>query len=139
MAKICGIEIKSSDVIVAVLDNTNSELIYIDAEPRKIKLGNDEDNVQIRSFYDSFTNFLRDNHIEAVVIKKRAKNGQMAGGAISFKIEALIQLNEIASVHFVSGQGIAAAQKKEPFALPAELNRYQENAFMAAALYVRKL
>jgi len=61
----------------------------------------------------------------------------MAGGSVSFKLESLIQINGIADTVFISGQAIAAAHKKEQFAIPESLNKYQETAFMAASLYIR--
>ncbi|MBI5593501.1 MAG: DUF3010 family protein [Deltaproteobacteria bacterium] len=138
MSRICGIELKSSEAILLVLEDTAGEVAFIDIEPRKIKIGDDESVAAIKSFFDSFVNFVRDNHVDIVVLKKRAKKGQMAGGAVSFKLEALIQLNGLAKVEFVSGQGIAASNKREPFNIPDELNKYQRNAFMTASLHIRQ-
>ena len=138
MAKVCGIELKSSDAILAVIEEANGDAEFIDVEPRRIKIGNDESCTDIQSFYSSFVNYVRDNHIDVVVIKKRGKKGKMAGGAVSFKLEALIQLNRAVDVEFVSGQGIAAANKREPFDIPKDMNKYQEAAFMAASLYIRQ-
>jgi hypothetical protein len=137
--RICGIEIKSSDAILTVLEEAEGEVTFVNIEPRKINIGNDESSTAIRSFFDSFLNFVRNNHINTIVLKKRAKKGQMAGGAVSFKLEALIQLNGIAEVVFVSGQGIAAANKRNPFVIPDELRRYQEDAFLAASLHIRQV
>ena len=111
--------------------------VFADIEPRKIKLGDDESSALVKSFYDSFVNFVKDNHIDRIVVKKRAKKGKMAGGSVSFKLEGLIQLNGICEVLFVSGQKIAASNKKFPFVIPDGMNRYQENAFMAASVYLR--
>lgn len=138
MSRICGIELKSSEAILAVMERTEDEVQFIDIEPKKIKLGDDESSALIKSFYDSVVNFSKDNHIDTFVIKKRAKRGRMAGGAVSFKLEAIIQLNGVAEVSFVSGQGIAAAHKKEPFEMPDGIKKYQETAFMAASLYIRQ-
>jgi hypothetical protein len=138
MAKVCGIELKSSDAILAVIEESDGDVEFIDVEPRRIKIGNDELCTDIQFFYNSFVNFVRDHHIDVVVIKKRAKKGKMAGGAVSFKLEALIQLNGAVGVELVSGQGIAAANKREPFDIPEDLNKYQEAAFMAASLYIRQ-
>ena len=138
MAKICGIELKSSEAILALIEESDGEVQFLDTEPRKIKIGDDESCAEVRSFFDSFVNFVRDNQIDVVVLKKRAKRGQMAGGAVSFKLEALIQMNGSAEVVFVSGQGIAAAHRRTPFEIPQELNKYQEAAFMAASLHVRQ-
>ena len=115
MSRICGIELKSSDAILYVLQWEHDAIEVVDIVLKKIKLEDDESSELVKSFYDSVVHFIKDNHIDTVVIKKRAKKGRMAGGAISFKMEALIQLNGIAEVEFVSGQGIAAAHKKKSF------------------------
>ncbi|NQZ29749.1 MAG: DUF3010 family protein [Oceanospirillaceae bacterium] len=135
MSRICGIELKSSEAILVILED--DELDFVDIALKKLKLEDDESGESIKAFYDGLVNFIKDNQIDTVVIKKRAKRGRMAGGAISFKMEALIQLNGIAEVEFVSGQGIAAAHKKSPFELPKSLKKYQEAGFMAASLYHR--
>jgi hypothetical protein len=138
MSRICGIELRASEAILAVLERNDNEVQFIDIEPKKIKLGDDESSALIKSFYDSVVNFSKDNHIDRFVIKKRAKRGQMAGGAVSFKLEALIQLNGSVEITFVSGQGIAAAHKKHPFEIPEGIKKYQETAFMAASLFIRQ-
>jgi len=135
MLRICGIELKSSVAILAVVET--DEAIFVDVELKKITLEDDESVDSIKVFYTAVINFIKDMKIDTVVVKKRAKKGRMAGGAISFKMEALIQLNGIAEVEFVSGQGIAAAHKKSAFEIPKGLKKYQEAAFMAASLYVR--
>ncbi len=137
MSRICGIELKSSEAILVVIEITDDGYYFVDIDPKKIKLGDDESNALIKSFHDAVVNFSKDNHIDTLVIKKRAKKGKMAGGAISFKLEAIIQLNGVAEVSFVSGQGIAAANKKDPFEMPEGIKKYQENAFMAASLFIR--
>ncbi|PWQ93605.1 DUF3010 family protein [Leucothrix arctica] len=138
MNRICGIEFKSSEAILVVLEHGVDGFYFIDIEPRKIKLGDDESIEYVRSFYNSVVNFIKDNHIEMIVIKKRAKKGTMAGGAVSFKMEALVQLNGVCDVSFISGQGIAAANKRDPFIIPNNIKKYQEAAFMSAELYLRK-
>jgi hypothetical protein len=102
-----------------------------------MKVANDDNVDDIRSFYDAFINFLRDNHVDQVVIKKRAKRGPMAGGAVTFKIEGLIQLNGITAVDFISGPSIAAVQRRAPMDIPKGLNKYQEQAFLAACAWLR--
>lgn len=139
MDKICGVELKGSEAIIVLLEKNGEGYKYLDIEPRKIKLGDDESSDHIKSFFETFQNFARQHDVDLVVIKKRAQKGTRAGGAISFKMESLIQLNGIAEVGFETGQGIAAAERKKPFKLPANLNRYQEDAFRSAALYIRKL
>ncbi len=138
MSRICGIELKSSEAIMVVIEFREDGYYFVDIDPKKIKIGDDESGELIKSFHDAVVNFAKDNHIDTFVIKKRAKKGQMAGGAVSFKLEAIIQLNGVAEVSFASGQGIAAENKKEPFDMPEGIKKYQENAFMAGSLYIRK-
>jgi hypothetical protein len=138
MTRVCGIELKSSEAILVVVENPTGTIEIIDTKPNKLKIGDDEDSSEVRSFFDAFANFIRENSIDIIVLKKRAKKGKMAGGSVSFKLEAVIQLNGIVDTVFVSGQGIAAAHKKNPFEIPVSLNKYQETAFMAACLYIRK-
>ena len=135
MAIICGIELKSSNAIFAIVDSKDGEVEYLETDPKRMHLTDDENVGDVQSFFDAFRNFLRDNHIDHIVIKKRAKRGQMAGGAVTFKMEGLIQLNGTVQVDFMSGQGIAASQKRSPLNIPQELNRYQEHAYLAAAIW----
>jgi hypothetical protein len=120
------------------LESTKGIDTLIDTKPKKIIIGNDEDNSEVKSFFNSTVKFIRNNHIDVIVLKKRARKGKMVGGSVSFKLESLIQINGIADTMFVSGQTIAAAHKKEQFQTPESLNKYQETAFMAAAFYIRK-
>jgi len=135
MPRICGIELKSSTAILVVLET--DQAIFADIKLNKVSLEDDESAASIKAFHTAVINFIKDNQVDTVVIKKRAKKGRMAGGAISFKMEAIIQLNGMAEVEFVSGQGIAAAHKKSAFEMPKGIKKYQEAAFMAACLYAR--
>jgi rRNA maturation protein Rpf1 len=137
MTKVCGIELKASEAIISVINDTPAGITFIDLEPRKIRVGDHESSDSIRSFYSSFGNFVRDNHIDLVVIKQRALKGEFAGGAVSFKLEALIQLNEICVVELLSGQTIAANNKRDPISFPP-MNKYQQQAYMTAVCHVRK-
>ena len=139
MTRICGIEIKGSDAVLVVMEHDDDKCAFIDMETKKIKLGNHESTDVIHSFHDAIVNFTKDNHIDIYVVKQRAKKGPMAGGALSFKIEAIIQLNGIAEVAFLSGQAISASEKREPFEIPEQVKKYQHNAYLVASLYVRKM
>lgn len=139
MNKICGVELKGCEAIIVLLEKIGVGYKHLDIEPRRIRLGDNESSDHIKSFFETFQNFARQYEVDLVVIKKRAHKGPRAGGAISFKMESLIQLNGIAEVKFETGQGIAAAERKKPLALPADLNKYQEDAFKSAALFIRRL
>ena len=132
--KICGIELKSNNAIVSIIESSNEEINYIDVKLKKIILDNDEDKSSLLSFKYDIESFLTENHIEKVAIKKRAKKGTFAGGSITFKMEAVIQLNSISEVKFISSQAISKYTKKNEIEFPSLLNKYQEQSYLSAVL-----
>ena len=123
---ICGIELKANNVILVVLKNNE----YIDIKIKKIVLEDDEKQEDIRKFCNEFLDFLQKNEIEKVFIKKRAKKGAFSGGAVTFKLEGLIQLNPLCSVDLISSQSISTFEKKNQIEFPKELKKYQEQAYL---------
>ena len=126
--KICGIELKANNAIFALLDDKK----FIDLKTKKLTIENDETQEDIRKFCNEFLVFLEENQVEKVVIKKRAKKGTFAGGAVTFKLEGLIQLNPLCSVELISSQSIATFEKKNEIEFPKELKKYQEQAYLTA-------
>ena len=129
---ICGIELKANNVILAVLNNDK----YVDIKIKKITLEDDEKQENIQKFCNEFLDFLQKNQIEKIFIKKRSKKGAFSGGAVTFKIEGLIQLNPLCSVDLVSSQSINAFEKKNQISFPKELNKYQEQAYLSALINI---
>ncbi len=125
---ICGIELKANNVILVVLENSK----YTDIKIKKLTLEDDEKQEDIRKFCNEFLDFLQKNEIEKIFIKKRAKKGTFAGGAVTFKLEGLIQLNPLCSVELISSQSIATFEKKNEIEFTKELKKYQEQAYLTA-------
>ena len=125
---ICGIELKANNVILVVLENSK----YTDIKIKKLTLEDDEKQEDIRKFCNEFLDFLQKNEIEKIFIKKRAKKGTFAAGAVTFKLEGLIQLNPLCSVELISSQSIATFEKKNQIEFPKELKKYQEQAYLTA-------
>ena len=125
---ICGIELKANNVILVVLKNNE----YIETKIKKLLIEDDEKQEDIRKFCNEFLDFLQKNEIKKVFIKKRAKKGTFSGGAVTFKIEGLIQLNPFCSVDLVSAQSISTFEKKNQIEFPKELKKYQEQAYLTA-------
>lgn len=124
---ICGIELKANQTILAV--QIDGE--YKDLKTKKITLEDDELQESIRSYCNDLLVFLTENDIEQVYIKKRAKKGNFAGGAITFKMESLIQLNPKCTVDLVSAQAMGSFERKNSVEYPEALNKYQEQAYLA--------
>ena len=125
---ICGIELKANNAILVVLKNNE----YIDTKIKKIIIEDDEKQEDIRKFCNEFLDFLEKNKIKKVFIKKRAKKGTFSGGAVTFKLEGLIQLNPLCSVDLISSQSISTFEKKNEIEFPKELKKYQEQAYLTA-------
>ena len=125
---ICGIELKANNALLVVLKNNE----YIDTKIKKIILEDDEKQEDIRKFCNEFLDFLQKNEIEKIYIKKRAKKGTFSGGAVTFKLEGLIQLNPLCSVDLISSQSISTFEKKNQIEFPKELKKYQEQAYITA-------
>ncbi|MFA9240332.1 MAG: DUF3010 family protein [Candidatus Paceibacteria bacterium] len=125
---ICGIELKANNALLVVLKNNE----YIDTKIKKIILEDDEKQEDIRKFCNEFLDFLQKNEIEKIFIKKRAKKGNFSGGAVTFKMEGLIQLNPLCSVELISTQTVSTFEKKNQIQFPKELNKYQEQAYLTA-------
>ena len=125
---ICGIELKANNIILVVLNNNN----YTETKIKKLIIEDDEKQEDIRKFCNEFLDFLQKNEIEKVYIKKRAKKGTFSGGAVTFKIEGLIQLNPLCSVDLISSQSISTFEKKNQIEFPKELKKYQEQAYLTA-------
>ncbi len=126
--KICGVDLKSNNAILVLLDDKE----FIDLKIKKITLEDDEKQEDIRNFCSEFLLFLEQNGIDKIVIKKRAKKGNFAGGPVTFKMEGLIQLNPICDVDLISSQSISSFEKKNEIDFPISLKKYQEQAFLTA-------
>jgi len=134
--KICGVELKANTIVLSVIEVMNNEVNYLDTKIKKIALEDDENQTSLKEFKDSIDTFISKNNIEKIVIKKRAKKGNFAGGAITFKIEALIQLNLSCEVLFVSSQTITKYIKNNEIIFPKSLNKYQEQAYLSSLILV---
>lgn len=126
--KICAVELKSNNAILLILDNKK----FVDLKIKKLILENDEKQEDIRIFCNDFLLFLEQNEVEKIYIKKRAKKGNFSGGAVTFKMEGLIQLNPLCPVELISPQAISSFEKKNEIEFPEGLKKYQEQAYLTA-------
>ena len=54
---ICGIEISGSEARVVLLDGTRAFFTHVNIEPRKIKITDDENPDEVKTFRDSMFSF----------------------------------------------------------------------------------
>ncbi len=129
---VCGIEVTASEARLVVLKGTKASYSHLGASPAQLPLENDEKPAEVKAFMDAIHAFLRDNKVERVAIKKRAKRGQYAGSPVSFKMEGLIQLYSECDIVLVSPQTISAAKRKQSPVAPDDISDDQQVAFETA-------
>jgi hypothetical protein len=137
--RVCGCEISASEVRLAVVHRTvEGSIEMLRLKPTRIELEDDTSEADLRSFLGALQEFSHENEIDTFVVKTRAKKGRMAGGAVSFKIETLIQLVEGCSTRFVSPVALSNFAKKEIEKYPEKMPVYLKNAFLAGAYVLTK-
>lgn len=136
--QVCGIEIKGSEAIIAIADLLDGQFVHVPAETKRIALADDEDAANVRSFADLLAGFMRDSNVSSIAVKKRAKKGEFAGGATTFKIEGVLQLLKDCQVELISAQTITAQDRRHSFPAPSSLNKYQLDAFRTASAALAK-
>lgn len=137
--RVCGCEISAKEVRLAVVRlNDDGEVEMLRPSTTRIELEDDTSEVDLRTFLAALHEFSQENEIETFVIKTRAKKGRMAGGAVSFKIETLIQLVEGCQTRFVSPVALSHFAKKKVEKYPEKLPVYLKNAFLSGAYALTK-
>lgn len=137
--RVCGCEISAKEVRLAVVYlNDEDSLEMLRLKTTRMELKDDTSEADLRSFLGDIQDFSREHQINTFVVKTRAKKGRMAGGAVSFKIETLIQLVEGCQTKFVSPVALAHFAKKDVEEYPEKLPVYLKNAFLSGAYALMK-
>ena len=130
--RLCGIELSGDEARLVVLEKRNEDLIVVPCSSPKIILQDDESSKHMHSLYNDLANLVASYGINILAVKKRRKKGKFAGGAVSFKIEAVIQLIPDCIIQLVDSATISAYIKRNPLSLPSGLHNYQQVAFDVA-------
>ena len=130
--RLCGVELKGSEAIFAIIDVVGKEISFVPCQTRKIKYGDSAEQQSARLFYDAICGFILEHNVEQIGIKQRAPKGPFAGGPVTFKMEALFQLNPHAATQLFPGPTIAAATRRNDFIVPDLLKQYQAEAYLTA-------
>lgn len=133
---ICGIELKANNTILSIIQTDEQKVIYVNNKVKKLTLDDDENKSSLLKYQDKLDQFLEENKVEKVALKKRAKKGTFAGGSVTFKVETMIQLNTVCDVELVTSQAISKYTKKNEVIIPEKLNKYQEQAYFSSLLLV---
>lgn len=68
--RICGIELKSNTTICSVVNIEDKKIDYMNVQPKKIILEDNENQESIINFQKEINNFIQNNSIEKIVLKK---------------------------------------------------------------------
>jgi hypothetical protein len=135
--KICGITIQGKRAAIVVLECADDQ--YTPCRTiSKIDLSDDKSQEDMRACLHTFQAFIRDHGIDLILLKARARSGEYAGGAVGFKIEAIIQLLDI-PVEIINANAVSAAIRGKALHGIDQVYAYQKDAFKVAfAGYLRK-
>jgi Protein of unknown function (DUF3010) len=129
---ICGVSLSGSVATIVLLAPRDGNLTVVGCATTRVELGDGDDPGCVRSFRDAFAALVRDHNVDVIAIKKRNTVGKFAGGAMTFKMEGLIQCMEV-EVRLLAPITISSAVRRRGHVLPAQLHKYQQEAFQAAA------
>lgn len=134
---ICGVELTGSDAVVCMLNLDRGQFSLPECKVRKLSLNKNHTREDLKQFQAAFAELMAEHGVTRVVIKERMPKGKFAGGAISFKLEAAIQLIDGSGleVRLLPPALIKSTLAANPLPIPfAEtgLKIFQETAFTAA-------
>jgi hypothetical protein len=127
--KTIGIQIKSTEAIIVVLEKDANGNIKQSNESTKLKIQDPSNQNQIKQFRDQINSALDNINADRIAILARnAKaKGTMAPSPVSFKLEGIIQLYSKKDIELVWPQTLVAHYKKNPSGTPN--HTYQQDAF----------
>lgn len=134
---ICGVELTGSDAVVCLLNLDQGQFSLPECRVRKLTLKKNHTRADLQQFQANFAKLMVDYGVRKVAIKERMPKGKFAGGAISFKLEAAIQLISGADleVALLSPALIKSTLAANPLPVAfadTGLKVFQETAFIAA-------
>jgi hypothetical protein len=133
--KICGVEITGNDVVICLLELKSQQFNIPDCRVRKLSLPKDHSRHDLMQFQQAFAQLINDYGVKQVAIRGRLPKGKFAGGAISFKLEATIQLIKDVEVLLLTPTQIKTILADNPMPIAFSetgLKAFQEAAFTVA-------
>lgn len=134
---ICGVELSGSDAVLCILQLDRGQFNLPECNVRKLSLPKKYTRQDLKQFQATFTDLMVEHGVNRVAIKERMTKGKFAGGAVSFKLEAAIQLVSVAEleVTLLPPALIKSTLAAKPLPIPfadTGLKAFQETAFIAA-------
>jgi|TARA_B110000971_G_scaffold58909_1_gene60105 hypothetical protein len=137
--KVCGVELKGNDAVICLMIFEKGLYTLLECRVKKISISDATNQQQLQKFQFDFTKLMADYQVDHVVIKERMTRGKFAGGSVSFKLEASIQLIENLNVTLLSSAKIKETLKNSHTSMnfnDTGLKQFQEQAFMTGFSYI---
>jgi len=128
----CGIEFSKNKAIFSFLEKDENG-IFFDISGKKISLElvDDENHLEVKEFQKILYSLLETYQPQKIGIVKRQKKGKFAGGAISFKLEGILQLYPNCDILLIPATTIKSFNRKKEMELLPRF-KYQENSLLLA-------
>jgi len=139
--KVCGVDLKGNDAIICLMSLNDGLFSLPDCRVKKLSISDATDTEQLKKFQFDFRQLMTDYQVEHVVIRERMTKGKFAGGSVSFKLEAAIQLTDNALVSLLSASKAKEIMKRSHIVMNFQdtgLKQFQEQAFMTALAYLER-
>ncbi len=133
--RICGVELTANDAVISLMELEQGHFTLPDCRVRKLSLPKDHSREDLQQFQFAFAKLMDDYKIDKVAIKERLTKGKFAGGAVSFKLEATIQLIADIDVVTLTSSQMKTALSENPLPIDFSatgLKVFQQGAFNAA-------
>ena len=133
--RICGVDLTGNDAVICLLVKGNGDFNLPDCRVRKLTLKKEHTGEDLRQFQIDFATLMSEYDVDKVVIRERMPRGKFAGGAISFKLEAALQLIQDLDVNLLPPSQINSTLADNPLSIKisdTELKAFQEAAFKTA-------
>jgi len=128
--KVCGIELKGSEARMVALEGTIDDYRVVATTMDRVKIGDSKDQKSVQAFHQQVIEFFDAEDFTAIGIKERMTKGRFSGGALTFKMEALLQTSDYA-IQIIHVATIKSKLKNIEY--DEELvNKYQGEAFRVA-------
>ena len=137
--RVCGVELTGNEAVIAIMQYKNGLYDVPPVRTTKVTLSDPINAQPLKKFQFDFAQLMKDYQVDKVIIRERALKGKFAGGTLSFKIEAALQLISDLEVLVITPdyikQGLKNAQNS-PTAIELGLKKFQEQAMLTAFGYL---
>ncbi|MBF0296291.1 MAG: DUF3010 family protein [Magnetococcales bacterium] len=134
--KVCGVDIKGKEIILVVVEIDSDDHFNILVKSKKIPITDENDVYQLRSVKDTLESILREHQVELIGITGHSSRGQFAASAPVYKLEAVVQLNDLCSSKIIHRNTVLSVSKDRSF--PVSSPKYAQDALNVAIVVALK-